>query len=78
MKAYQQKLKAYHNKHRLLEVDKEALKNDRHQLEREVSNLRRQLDTISITSRNSHHKIISHSCSSLQDLATVSEAIKCS
>ena len=77
MKAYQEKLKTYRNKCQSLQMDKESLKNDKCQLELEVTRLREQLDTVSIASHGSalsYHKGLSHSCSSLneRDLDNVS------
>lgn len=83
MKAYQQKMKSFRNKCRNLEVDKESLKNEKHQLECEVSKLKQQLDAASITSSHgslfSQNKGLSHSCSSLydKDLAIVSKTTIC-
>ena len=67
---------------RTLEADKESLKNEKHQLQHEVSKLKQQVDAVSITSHCSllsHNKGISHSCSSFydKDLAIVSEATIC-
>lgn len=52
-------------------MDKESLKNEKRQLEWEVTRLREQLDTVSIASYGStlsHHKGLSHSCSSLDEI----------
>ena len=77
MKAYQEKLKTYHNKCQSLQMEKESLKNGKCQLELEVTRLREQLDTVSISSHGSslsYHKGLSRSCSSLneRDLDNVS------
>ena len=76
MKAYQQKLKVYRSKCQSLEMDKKSLKDDKCQLEREVSRLKGQLDAVSISSRSSasllsQHKSLHHSCSSLYERADV-------
>ena len=79
MKAHKKKLKTYYDKCQSLQAEKESLKNEKCQLEWEVSTLRNQLDTISVASHGSlsHHKSLSHSCSSLyeRDLVNVSVSI---
>ena len=79
MKAYQEKIKDYRNKCRSLEVEKQSLIDEKHQLECEVSELKQQLETVSLTSSLSHHKDLYHSGYSLygKDLAIVSTATKC-
>ena len=52
-------------------IDKESLKKEKRELEWEVTRLREQLDTASISSHGSalsHHKGLSHSCSSLDEI----------
>ena len=46
MKAYQEKSKIYRIKCQSLQIDKESLKNDKCQLEWEVTRLREQLDSV--------------------------------
>ena len=71
MKAYREKSKIYHSKWQSLCVDKEVLKKEKRELEREVTRLREQLDTVSIASHSSvlshHHRSLSYSCSSLNE-----------
>ena len=61
-------MKIYHIKCQSLEEEKELLKNDKCQLEWEVSRLKTELDTISVSSGSSHYKGISQSCSSLLEI----------
>ena len=77
MKAYQENLKAYRSKCQSLQAEKESLNTEKRQLEWEVSSLKQQLDTISIASHSSlnHHKVISHSCSSLLDIGLADVSI---
>ena len=65
MKNYQRHLKIYRSKCQFLEEEKKSLKNDKCHLEWEVSRLKEQLDTISISSGLSGQ---SQSCPSLSEI----------
>ena len=70
MRAYQENLKKYRNRCQSLQMDKESLKNDKCQLELEVTRLKEQIDTFSIASHGSalsYHKGLSHSHSILNE-----------